>query len=97
MGQERRQHQRHLIQLKAEISQPEIGKVTVYTQDLSVGGAFVILPREKCPPLGSMVTITLPGTLWGASETTFVARVVRLSDHGMGLQFFDFDADFGKT
>jgi len=97
MGQERRQHQRHLVKLKAEISQPQIGKVTVYTQDLSVGGAFVILPRDKCPPMGSMVTITLPGTLWGAKETTFVARVVRQTDHGMGLQFFDFDADFGNN
>lgn len=96
MGEERRQHQRHVVKLKAEISQPQIGKVTVFTQDLSVGGAFVILAPDKCPPLGSMVTITLPGTLWGAKETTFVARVVRQTDHGMALQFFDFDADFGE-
>jgi hypothetical protein len=97
MGQERRQHQRHLIKLRAEITVPQIGTVTVYTQDLSLGGAFVVLPRDKCPPLGSMVTITLPGTLWGSKETTFVARVVRQTDHGMGLQFFDFSADFGET
>jgi len=97
MTQERRQHARHLIKLKAEITVPQIGKVTVYTQDLSVGGAFVLLARDKCPPIGSRVTITMPGTAWGAKETTFVARVVRLTDHGMALQFFDFQADFGET
>jgi hypothetical protein len=98
MGAERRQHERHLVKLKAEIAQPQGGnkvKVTVYTQDLSLGGAFVLLPRDQCSPIGTMVSITVPGTLWGTDESTFMARVVRVTDHGMGLQFFDFDADFG--
>lgn len=98
MGAERRQHERHLVKLRAEIAQSQNGhklKVTVFTQDLSLGGAFVLLPRDQCPPIGTMVSITLPGTPWDSGEQTFQARVVRLTDHGMGLQFFDFDADFG--
>jgi hypothetical protein len=33
----------------------------------------------------------IPGTLWGEKLSTVSARVVRVTDEGMGLQFLDFD------
>jgi hypothetical protein len=88
---DRRQHERHVVKLPATITEPAIGAVAVYTRDLSRGGAFVLLARDQCPPVGSAVTIRLPGTLWGEKESTLSARVVRVTDEGMALQFFDFD------
>jgi hypothetical protein len=93
MNEDRRKHERQLVRLQAEITEPRIGKVTVFTQDISEGGAFVVLPAERCPPVGSAVNIRLPGERWGCETATFTARVVRVSPNGMGLQFFDFDTE----
>ena len=90
---DRRKHPRKLISLKAEIIGPALGKVTVSTQDLSAGGAFVLMPREKCPPVGAAVTIRIHGALPGETQSTFAARVTRITDQGMGLEFYDFDFD----
>lgn len=88
---ERRKHPRRVISLKGELVEPSIGAVTVYTIDLSEGGAFVALPAEKCPPVGNTVTLRLPGVLWGEQMSTVSGRVVRVTDQGMAVQFFDFD------
>jgi hypothetical protein len=93
MDKNRRKHERHLVKLQAEITEPRIGRVTVFTSDISKEGAFVLLPAARCPPVGSALNIRLPGKLWGLEEATFTARVVRVTESGMGLQFFDFDMD----
>lgn len=33
----------------------------------------------------------MPGILWGEETSTISARVVRVTEEGMGLQFLDFD------
>ncbi|MEK7207828.1 MAG: PilZ domain-containing protein [Pseudomonadota bacterium] len=88
---DRRKRPRKLISLQAEIIGSALGKVTVYTQDLSAGGAFVLMPRDKCLPIGSAVTIRIYGALPGEEASTFGARVTRITDQGMGLEFYDFD------
>ena len=50
--QNKRKIDRQLIQLKAEITEPMIGKVVVLTKDVSDSGAFVVLPRDRCAPVG---------------------------------------------
>ncbi len=88
---ERRQHERRVVSVKGELLEPSIGVVTVYTIDLSKGGAFVALPIDKCPPVGTTVVLRLPGLLWGEPLSTISGRVVRVIDQGMAVQFFDFD------
>lgn len=88
---ERRRHPRKVVHLQAEIVQPALGRVKAYTQDLSAGGAFVLVAPEHCPPVGSTVIIRLPGVLGSDAESVFNARVVRVTEQGMGLEFFDFD------
>ena len=90
---DRRKHPRILVSLKAEILAPVIGNVTVHTHDLSAGGAFVLMPPDKCPPVGSAVTIRVYGALPGEEASVFSARVARITDQGVGLEFYDFDFD----
>ena len=86
---DRRRHERKVIRLEAELVEPEVGRVSVYTNDLSEGGAFVLVPRNRRPPVGASVKIRLPGTPWHAGEVIFTARVVRVTDEGIGLQFYE--------
>lgn len=89
--QNRRKIDRQLIRIKAEITEPMIGNVVVFTQDVSDSGAFVVLPRDRCPPVGSSLNIRLYRNPETESEAMVSARVVRVTESGMGLQFFDFD------
>lgn len=89
---ERRRHERKVIRLEAELVEPGVGRVSVYTNDLSEGGAFVLVPRHRRPPVGASVKIRLAGTPWHEGEVIFTARVVRVTDEGIGLQFYDFDS-----
>ena len=92
--QNKRKIDRQLIQLKAEITEPMIGKVVVFTQDVSDSGAFVVLPRDRCPPVGSSLNIRLyRKTGYEGEDAMYSARVVRVTESGMGLQFFDFDME----
>jgi len=91
MEQSKRTGERHLIRLQAEITQPKLGKVIVFTRNISDSGAFVILPKDQCPPVGSSLNIRIYRKTEDGNEETFSARVVRVTDSGMGLQFFDFD------
>jgi hypothetical protein len=89
---DRRRHERRVIRLEAELIEPEVGRVSVFTNDLSAGGAFVMVPRHRRPPIGASVKIRLPSTPWHPGEVIFTARVVRVTDEGIGLQFYDFDS-----
>ena len=91
--QSRRKIERQLIQMKAEITEPMIGKVVVFTQDVSDSGAFVVLPRDQCPPVGASLNIRLYRKPGAEDVATYSARVVRVTESGMGLQFFDFDME----
>lgn len=89
---EKRAHEHQAISIPIEILDPtELGKVNLVTRDLSKGGAFILLDREKCPPVGRVVTLRMPGILWDEKLSTISARVVRVTDEGMALQFLDFD------
>ena len=90
---ERRAHERHLVSLPVEIINPPVGKVTLLTQDLSLGGAFVKAEAEDCLAVGTVLSVRIPGFLWGEHTSTVVARVVRVTDDGMGLQFLDFSTE----
>ncbi len=89
---EKRADERQAVTISIEIlDPPHLGKVSLVTKDLSKSGAFILLNREKCPPVGRIVSLRMPGLLWGEKLSTVSARVVRVTDTGMALQFLDFD------
>lgn len=89
---ERRVNERREISLAVEIlDPPHLGKVNLLTRDISKTGAFVLLRRAECLPVGRVVSLRMPGILWGEELSTVSARVIRVTDEGMALQFLDFD------
>jgi hypothetical protein len=89
---ERRDEGRQVVSLSVEIlDPPHLGKVKLHTRDLSKTGAFILLSREQCLPVGRVVSVRMSGALWGEKFSTMSARVVRVTDEGMALQFLDFD------
>jgi hypothetical protein len=89
---DKRIHERLKVSLSVEIlDPPHLGKVSLVTRDINKHGAFILLAREKCLPVGRIVSLRMSGALWGEKLSTVSARVVRVTDEGMGLQFLDFD------
>jgi hypothetical protein len=89
---ERRVQERQEVSLTVEIlDPPNLGKLQLRTRDLSKQGAFLLLKKEQCLPVGRVVSLRMPGILWGEAISTISARVVRVTEEGMGLQFLDFD------
>ena len=89
---ERRVQGRQEVSLTVEIlDPPNLGKLQLRTRDLSKQGAFLLLKKELCLPVGRVVSLRMPGILWGEATSTISARVVRVTEEGMGLQFLDFD------
>ncbi len=89
---EKRIGERQETSLSVEIlDPPHLGKVALVTRNLSTHGAFILLDKDKCPPVGRIVSLRVPGHLWGEKLSTVSARVVRVTEEGMGLQFLDFD------
>jgi hypothetical protein len=89
---ERRKEERQEVALSVEVlDPPHLGKVQLRTRDLSKKGAFILLRKEKCLPVGRVLSLRMPGILWGEETSTVSARVVHVTEEGMGLQFLDFD------
>ncbi|MCR4301363.1 MAG: hypothetical protein NUV51_07110 [Sulfuricaulis sp.] len=77
---ERRDEERQEVSLSLEIiDPPRLGKVRPHTRDLSKKGAYILLDRDKCLPIGRDETSTVS------------ARVGRVTDQGMGVLFLDYD------
>lgn len=89
---ERRVNERREVSLAVEIlDPPHLGKVNLLTRDISKTGAFILLKRDECLPVGRVVSLRMSGVLWGEELSTVSARVIRVTDEGMALQFLDFD------
>ncbi len=89
---ERREQERQEVSLSVEVlDPPHLGKVKLRTRDLSKTGAFILLKKEQCLPVGRVTSLRMPGLLWGEETSTVSARVMRVTDQGMALQFLDFD------
>ncbi|MHB8697717.1 MAG: PilZ domain-containing protein [Sulfuricaulis sp.] len=93
--EKKRAHEREAISLPIEIlDQPQFVKRSLVTKDISKTGAFILLNQTDCLPVGRVVSVRVSGAQWGETISTISARVVRVTDEGMGLQFLDFDVNW---
>lgn len=87
MGQEKRQHVRLAVPMPVKITHAALGTIELVTADLSDGGVFLKAEPHQCPPLGDELTLQVVGTLGGEAPPLVAARVIRITDEGMGLEF----------
>lgn len=73
--------------MPVEIAHPQLGTLQLETVDLSDGGLFIKATPEQCPPLNDEITVQVVGTLDGKAPPLVRARVARITDKGMGIQF----------
>lgn len=83
----KRRHERYPLTVEVELVDSATGKSVVQTKDLSDGGLFLRLGAKPWPSIGSVVTVRVSETGYGAAPPLLRARVVRVAAEGIGLEF----------
>jgi len=87
MKKEKRQFIRLCIPMSMTLTHEVLGTLQLETADLSDGGAFLKATPEQCPAIGEAITLQVVGSLGGKAPPQMPARVVRVTDEGIGVQF----------
>lgn len=89
MSAEKRQYVRIEVPMPVEVTHPELGTFELVTADLCEGGVFLKARPEQCPAVGERITIKVKGGVLGGTDEppTVEARVVRVTEKGMGVAF----------
>ena len=85
--QDRREYQRVVVRLEAEVSSEAKVQISGWTKDISIKGIFVLCSDKL--PLGfpCRCRISLGTALRGAPIIIVDGKVVRCDDAGVGIQF----------
>lgn len=81
----RRDHPRTPMKVRVKILHSSIGELTVATRNISDGGLFLVVEPTQMPNIGEVVEAQVQGILENAPIIR--ARIVRLENDGVGLQF----------
>lgn len=84
-----RKHIRTPIRTKVKLGHNELGELMVYSGNISDGGVYVELTAAERPEVGDIVTIQIQGLPIEAPVVS--ARVVRIEEGGLGLEFVEQD------
>lgn len=92
MSRDQRRHPRISLQIEVELIAPELGTITLQSDNLSNAGLFLCAEQSMPLQLGSEVCVRLKQALGDGEPPLVKARVVRIEEHGIGLQFEEDDA-----
>ena len=87
MGSDQRNFARIPVPMDIEVRMDGADMVVLETIDISNGGAFIKAEPQQCPPVGTELSLRVRGSLSGEEPPTVQARVVRITDEGMGVEF----------
>ncbi|KPK12379.1 MAG: hypothetical protein AMJ68_02535 [Acidithiobacillales bacterium SG8_45] len=88
LGKERRQYERKEVERKAIVSL-DGHETTVLTGDISQGGAFLKRGSEPLPSEGAEIYVDIQTDVPGEEPMVARARVVRVTEEGIGIVFVD--------
>jgi hypothetical protein len=85
--EEKREYQRVVVRLEAEVSSETKAQISGWTKDISIKGIFVMCADRL--PLGypCRCRISLGSALRGAPVVIVDGKVVRCDESGVGIQF----------
>ncbi len=83
-----RKYIRTKLRAEVKLSHPQLGELNLHTGDISDGGAYVFSGGNSLPSIGELVDVQVQG-MGGGDAPILKMRVVRLDNHGIGLEFVD--------
>jgi len=92
MSRDQRRHPRVNLKIEVELIAPELGTVTLQSGNLSDSGLYLCADQSMPLQIGSEVSVRLKQALGDGEAPLVKARVVRIEDQGIGLQFAEDDA-----
>ena len=87
MGSDQRNFARIPVPMDIEVQVDGAEVVVLETSDISNGGAFIKAEPQQCPAIGTELSLRVKGQLGGEAPPTVQAKVVRVTDEGMGVEF----------
>ena len=87
MGNNQRNFARIPVPMDIEVRVEGAEMMVLETIDISNGGAFIKAEPHQCPAVGTELQLKVKGQLGGEAPPTVQARVVRINNEGMGVEF----------
>lgn len=87
MGSDQRNFARIPVPMDIEVRSEGAEMLVLETIDISNGGAFIKAEPQQCPAVGTALSLRVKGQLNGEEPPTIEARVARITDQGMGVEF----------
>lgn len=84
---ERRKSERTSASIRVEMTHPAFGTIVGFTQDISDGGAQVVIENHPCPPVGTVVNVQFKKLVGRINEDPVPMRVMHNFRNNVGLMF----------
>jgi hypothetical protein len=85
--EDRRRFERKSTTIRVEITHRAFGTVVGFTQDISDGGASVVVENQPNPPVGTVVSVRFKRMVGAINEEPVLMRVVHQHRNVIGLTF----------
>ncbi|MGH1469667.1 MAG: PilZ domain-containing protein [Cellvibrionaceae bacterium] len=87
MLDERRRFERKSTTIRVEITHPAFGTIIGFTQDISDGGASVVIENQPNPPVGTVVNVLFKKMVGAINEEPVAMKVMHQHRNVVGLMF----------
>lgn len=87
MSNERRRFERKQTAIRVEMSHPAIGMMIGSTQDISDGGASVVVDNRTIPPIGTVLNVTFKKVAGAVNLEPVSMKIVYIHKQVVGLMF----------
>lgn len=84
---DRRQHERLSTSIRVEMTHPSFGTIVGFTQDISDGGARVLVENQPKPPVGTRVMVKFKKMVGPINADPVPMRVMHQLRNTVGLMF----------
>ena len=84
---ERRRFERKSTSIRVEITHPAFGTIVGFTQDISDGGASVVIENQPNPPVGTVVSVTFKRMVGKINNEPVTMKVMHQHRNVIGLMF----------
>lgn len=85
--EERRRFERTSTTIRVEITHPAFGTIIGFTQDISDGGASVVIENHPNPPVGTIVDVRFKRIVGAINEDPVPMKVMHQNRNVIGLMF----------